>query len=268
MNIERLRKIIKYSQDNRTEISTEVKKFCAYADIEPESNMLNILQIVRELFQKKGFLFLEMPIADDEIGALCYKGEGLGYVIINSSLPRVNANFALTHEIYHVFFQSDEFASKVEFADDHYYEHDDEYAANLFAGMLLMPETDFVRMFKKFFQESDSNLKPTICKLMAYYCVPYMAALIRCCELELIEKKAVTETIMNVSKDEISNELDNLWLDSMIMSPSLIDEYPLLEKVVIKLGNDYVDEQLINRRTLDKIISNMHALREKTRGGH
>ena len=44
-----------------------------------------------------------MPFADDEIGALCYRGDGLGYVVVNTSLPRVNVNFAIAHEIYHVF---------------------------------------------------------------------------------------------------------------------------------------------------------------------
>ncbi len=53
----------------------------------PRRDLLNILQIVRSPFQKKGFLILEMPFADDEIGALCYKGDGLGYVVINTSLP-------------------------------------------------------------------------------------------------------------------------------------------------------------------------------------
>ncbi len=45
-----------------------------------------------------------MPFNDKEIGALSYKGDGLGYVVINTSLPRVNSNFAIAHEIYHVFF--------------------------------------------------------------------------------------------------------------------------------------------------------------------
>lgn len=72
--------------------------------------------------------------ADDEIGALCYKGDGLGYVVINTSLPKVNTNFAISHEIYHVFWGENEFVSKVEFSDDHYYEHEEEYAANLLLG--------------------------------------------------------------------------------------------------------------------------------------
>ena len=131
MNIERLRKIILYSEKNREEISYLVRKFCSFAEIEYDNNLLNVLQIVRTSFRKKGFLVFEMPFNDKEIGALSYKGDGLGYVVINTSLPRVNSNFAIAHEIYHVFFQKSEFISKVEFANEHYYEHEEEYAANL-----------------------------------------------------------------------------------------------------------------------------------------
>lgn len=104
MNIERLRKIIAYSEKNREETNSMVRRFCSFTGIEYDNDVLNILQIVRFSFRKKGFLVLEMPFADDEIGALCYKGDGLGYVVLNTSLPRVNTNFAIAHEIYHVFF--------------------------------------------------------------------------------------------------------------------------------------------------------------------
>ena len=103
MNINRLRKIIAYSDENREDINSMVKRFYSAAGIEYDSDLLNILQIVRSSFQKKGYLVFEMPFADDEIGALCYRGDCLGYVVLNTSLPKVNVNFAITHEIYPVF---------------------------------------------------------------------------------------------------------------------------------------------------------------------
>ena len=138
MNIDRLRKIIQYSVVNREDIESKVKKFYSFTGISNDQDVLNIMQIVRPAFRKMRFLVLELPFADDEIGALCYKGDALGYILLNTSLPKVNANFAICHEIYHVFFQKSEFKSKVEFANDHYFEHEEEFAANLFAGELLM----------------------------------------------------------------------------------------------------------------------------------
>ena len=81
MKVERLRKIIAYSNKNREEIYSMVKRFCSFTGIEYDSDLLNILQIVRSSFQKKDYFVFEIPFTDDEIGALCYRGDGLGYVV-------------------------------------------------------------------------------------------------------------------------------------------------------------------------------------------
>ena len=266
MNVERLRKIIAYSDKNREEIYSMVKRFCSFTGIEYDSDLLNILQIVRSSFQKKGFLVLEMPFADDEIGALCYKGDGLGYVVVNTSLPRVNVNFAIAHEIYHVFFGESEFVSKVEFSDDHYYEHEEEYAANLFAGMLLMPEVSFRRMYLKFKDESYGNEADTIIQLMSYYQVPYMAVLIRCLELELITGNTISEQMFNVDRVQIKQRLSDLWLDDSIMNASNRDDYSHIEIIVERLGREYIGDEYINERTLEKVLHNMRELYTKIKG--
>lgn len=266
MNIERLRKIVAYSEENREETYSMVKRFCSFAGIEYDSDLLNILQIVRSSFQKKGFLVFEMPFADDEIGALCYKGDGLGYIVINTSLPRVNVNFAIAHEIYHVFFQESEFISKVEFSDDHYYEYEEENAANLFAGMLLMPEISFRRMYSKFREESNNNEADTIIRLMSYYQVPYMAVLIRCLELDLITGSTVSERLLRADRVQIKQKLADLWLDDSIMDSSNKDDYSHIEIIVERLGREYIGDEYINERTLEKVLQNMRRLYKKIKG--
>ena len=66
MNVERLRKIIAYSESNHEEINSKVKWFCSFTGSPYDSDLLNILQFVRSSFQKKGFFVLEMPFADDK----------------------------------------------------------------------------------------------------------------------------------------------------------------------------------------------------------
>lgn len=266
MNIERLRKIISYSESNRKEIDFKVRRFYSFAEINYDSDLLNILQIVRSSFHKKGYLVLEIPFADDEIGALCYKGDGLGYVVLNTSLPRVNVNFAIAHEVYHVFFGSEEFVSKVEFVDDHYYEHEGEYAANLFAGMLLMPEVSFARMFSKFKAESEGNEIETIVRLMSYYQVPYMAVLIRCLELGLIVGSDELDVLFSVDRDQIKHQLIELWLDESIMEPSLRDDYIQIEALVSRFGEEFIEAEYINERTVGKALKNMAVLYKKIKG--
>ena len=266
MNIERLRTIIAYSEKLRSEINSNVKEFCAFAGIEYDNDLLNILQIVRSSFLRKGFLVLEIPFADEEIGALCYKGDGLGYVVINTSLPRVNENFALAHEIYHVFFQKNEFVSKVEFSDDHYYEHEEEYAANLFAGILLMPEISFRRMYLNFREQSEGNEIDTIIRLMAYYQAPYMAVLIRCLELDVITGGADLDTLLGVDRTCIRQKLEELWLDESIMDASDKNDYYHVERVVERFGREYIADGYINERTLEKVLLNMQKLYQQIKG--
>lgn len=266
MNVERLRKIIAYSNNNREEIYFCVKRFCSFAGIEYDSELLNILQIVRSSFKKKGYFVFELPFADDEIGALCYKGDGLGYVAVNTSLPKVNVNFAIAHEIYHVFFGGDEFVSKVEFANEHYYEHEEEYAANLFAGMLLMPEISIRRMYAKFKDDSGENESDTIIRLMSYYQVPYMAVLIRCLELNLLTDNTLPISLFNFDRVQIKKKMAELWLDEDIMEATNRDDYAHIESIVEKMGRDYIEEGYINERTLKKVLHNMRGLYTKIKG--
>lgn len=265
MDINRFKKIIEYSRANLADMEMKIKKFCAVMNVKSDSDVRDVLLLVREVFLKRGFMVFEIPFMDDEIGALCYKGDGLGYVVINSLLPKVNSNFAAAHEVYHVFFQENEFKSKIEFADEHYYESEDEYAANTFAGALLMPENSFRGMFDKFKSESQGILD-TICKLMNYYQTPYMATLIRCCELQLIDMKEMTSGLMFVNKETVSEKFDELWLDAGILEPSGRNDFPNVERLVRYIGDEYVAGGYINQKTLDMVLANIRTLSKKIRG--
>lgn len=152
----------------------EEKIFDFYRDVGMDMNntICNFLQLVRPLFLANNYLILEIPFKDQEIGALCYKGDLMGYTFLNTSLPKVNVNFALCHEVYHVFCQESGFEHKVElYMNEQYYEHEEELAANLFTDMVLMPEHNFKFMFKKFENEEkvDDSIITVLAKLMNYF---------------------------------------------------------------------------------------------------
>lgn len=266
MNIERFRKIIQYSLKNREDLEFKVKKFYSFTGISNEQDVLNIWQIARFAFQKKGFLVLELPFADKEIGALCYRGDALGYILINTSLPKVNTNFAICHEIYHVFYQGNEYKSKVEFANDHYFECDEEFAANVFAGMLLMPETGFRQIYGLFKKESGGNEQDTVIRLMNYYQAPYMAVLIRCYELDLPDSNYISEDLLNVDEGYVRTRFSDLWLDSSILSASKKDDFPQIHALVERFGKEYIQDSYINERTLKKVLQNMRTLYSEIKG--
>lgn len=266
MNIERLRKIIQYSDSNRDAITIKVNNFYSFAGMSSEKEVLNIMQIMRPSFHKKGYLVFEMPLADKEIGALCYKGDAFGYIVLNTSLPKVNVNFAICHELYHVFYQQQEFRPKVEFANDRYYEHEEEFAANLFAGILLMPETGFRFMYHKFKEESEGNERDTILRLMNYYQVPYMAALIRCYELKLPDTQCISEELLCAGSEEVKERFLDLWLDDRILEASKRDDYAQMERLVEGFGKECIADSYLNERTLKKVLQNMELLYSEIKG--
>ena len=266
MNADRLKRIICYSREYRKDIAADVKKFCAYAGIDSESEVLNFKQIVRDIFFRRGYFWFDMPFEDDEIGGICYKDDGLGYVVMNTSLPEVNYTFALAHETYHVLFQESQYISTADLAADSYFEHEDEYAANLFASMLLMPENSFIRMYSKFIQE-DNNLTTAIIKLMAYYKVPYMAVLIRCLELDLCDKSDISPEVITLSQLRVREIMEDLWLDVAILDASAKDDCRRIERILNEHGQEGVREGYITESILKKALANVQTLSKRIKEG-
>lgn len=266
MNIERLRQIIEYSDANRDGMESKVKSFYSFAGMSAVQEVLNIMQIARAAFRAKGYLILEMPFADKEIGAFVFKGDALGYIVLNTSLPTVNVNFAVCHELYHVFYQETEFKPKVEFVNNHYYEREEELAANLFAGMLLMPEASFRFMYNKFKEESEGNEEDTIIQLINYYRAPYMAVLIRCCELGLSDTGGVLGKLLNVDKNHVRERFIDLWLDDSILDATKKDDYIHLEALVERFGNEYIENSYLDERTVKKVLQNMRTIYSEIKG--
>mgnify|MGYP001443451524 FL=1 len=73
MDVNRFKSIIEYSRVNLDEIEVKIRKFCAVMNIRSDSDVRDVLLLVREVFLRRGFIVFEMPFMDDEIGALCYK---------------------------------------------------------------------------------------------------------------------------------------------------------------------------------------------------
>ncbi|MBO5069338.1 MAG: ImmA/IrrE family metallo-endopeptidase [Roseburia sp.] len=266
MDIDRFKQIINYSNANKKSIGANVNDF--YSKMNMEQELLNLMQIVRPLFLEKGYLIIELPFSDKEIGAFCYKGDAIGYTVLNSSLPKVNVNFALCHEIYHIFYQETEIKTKVDLLSEHYYEHEEEFAANLFAGMLLMPEKSYKFMFRKFNNETQTadNKLAVLAKLMSYFQVPYMAALIRCYELDLLESGELLEKLIQIDHATIRNQFTSLWLDDAILKATRKDDYSKLEELVKLTGKDSLEKAYLNERTLKKVLQNMCAIYDAIKG--
>ncbi len=268
MNINRFKQIIEYSAVNRQDMLSRVKDYYMRIGMDSDRELLNLMQVARPLLEKNGYIIIELPFADKEIGALCYKGDSVKYMFLNTTLPKVNVNFALCHEIYHVFYQKTDFKKKVELLNEHYYEDEEEFAANLFAGMLLMPENSYKLMFNKFKKEEKENVnnRSVLVRLMSYFEVPYMAALIRAYELNLLDSGKVLEELIMVDSDTIADDFYRLWLDDTILKSTKKDDYQKFEEYVIGIGKQYMKEEYLNERTIEQVLRNMRTLYNKIKG--
>lgn len=269
MRFDKFQTIVKFNNENQENIASRVRDFYFKMGMNYEKDLLNIMTVVRPVLRKKDYLVLEIPFQDREIGAICYKGDGSGYMILNSGLAKVNENFALAHEIFHIFYQDKLLGRKIElYMSEHYLEDREEMNANLFAGILLMPTPSFREMFQKFTTEqSEGDSDITIfCKLMSYFEVPYMAALIRAYELELLPDGNKLEALLKADTAALQQEFFRLWLDDAILYPTRRDDYNRLRELIETVGNQYAEEEILNQSTVDKILRNISAIYEEIRG--
>ena len=266
MRMNFIRRIVTYSDNNYDDIYSQLKRYYASVGIDNEMDLLNVSQITRSSLEKKGYQLIEMPIEDRGISSLNYKKDGKGYVVINTSLPKSDIHFNMAHEIYHVYYGKEAYTSRLELSDEPI-DQEDEYAAYLFAGMLLMPEPSFRRMYIKFRNDSNGLEIDTIVRLMNYYEAPYHAVLIRCLQFHLIERNDLNEELLNVDEALIRNKLSDLWLDCEVLTPTNRDEYKRIATFVKRLGEKYTEEGTVTDRTVKKVLKNMDDLYDDLKGG-
>ncbi len=269
MKFDKFQVIVEYNRKHQDEMASKVRDFYFQMGMNYEKDLLNIMMLVRPLFNKKKYLVIEMPFKDKEIGALCYKGDNFGYTLINSSVTKVNANFALAHEIFHVFYQAKLPGKQIElYINEHYLEEPEEKSANLFAGILLMPTPSFVEMYKKFHYENmDEDTYVTVfCKLMSYFEVPYMAAVIRAYELNLLPSADVLKELLAATAEDIEKEFSRLWLNENILHPTGRDDSVRLEELLRNVGKRYVEEEILSEYVIEKVLENVKSICGEIRG--
>lgn len=269
MRFEKFRSIIEYNRKNQKNVADKVRDFYKKMNVDYEKDLLNLTAVYRMFFDEMDYLVIEMPFKDKEIGAISYKLDYFGYTILNSSLPRVNVNFALAHEICHVCSQQILSGKKVElYLNEHYYEYEEEWEANLFAGILLMPTPRFTEMFDRFKKEQgdDDTYETIIVKLMNHFEVPYMAAVIRAYELNLLPDGKVLQKLLSVSGHMVEDEFEKLWFDGRILKPTRRDDFSRLEKVVKRVGSRCVEDEILDSESVVAILDNMKKIYDEIRG--
>ena len=275
MKLTKFEDIVQHNIKNYKEATVCAGKFYDLLGMENGGEIKNLTQVVGPLFLKKKFIIIQLPLKDKEIGAFCFKGNhDSGYVILNSSLPPYNVNFALMHETCHVCVNNDIASNNVEmFLDDTYFEHEEERVANQFAGIILMPEGHLRRMYEKFLaetvqiEEQENQVLPiVVCKLMSYFQAPYMAVLIRLREIGLLNTHESIVNCLKLKSEEVEQIYDKCWLDLTALKPTYRDDYPRLKEFLMKKAKENIEGNFMYESDVKETLENISKIYHQLKG--
>lgn len=241
--------------------------YATYAILQREYR--NPIAMLRSFLQNEHRLLFELPLATKEIDALCLRGDGVEYTLLNSSQPKVHTTYTLCRAFFYFLTTADKavHARVKPFYSIHNYTNYDNLYAATFANLFLLPEPFLREKFYQFYaeQKKEDTTLSVLAKLMNYYEVPYAALLTRCYSLGLLDQKETREELLQVDMSRLQAEFHRLWLDESLLQPTLKDEYFHLEELVKSTGNACIEEEYLKQQTLNTVLSNMRTLYSKIR---
>ena len=263
MQINKLRNIIDFNKKHQKEIEELVSFIGIDNDI--NTNIIDIRNVLRELCEKQNIEIFEIPIQDKELGAVFFVQDQIKYILLNSSVPKVNLNFAIAHELYHIYVKDS--ASNYDVGDvfviDEYQDNENEMLANAFAAELLMPRTQINYIYNFF--AKDNQAFETIVKLMNYFSTPYISVLIRLLEIGKLKDHALAE-LLNKSENNIMEAAKENGLDEDLLRPSRRDDSKMIIQKLKDNGNELIEKGLLShvqlKRTIDKVEKLLIKLRD------
>lgn len=261
MEFEKFKSIIDFNKLKMNQVTDIVRDFSNSTLDGDDKYIIDLMQTVRTAARQKRYMIILLPIMDREIGAMMYRSDFWGYILLNTALPMATVNFALGHELYHVLSREQLPGQTIElYIGEKYNDEPEEKMANCFSGVLTMPDNLFKRMYSRFYGE-DSFPFSILCKLMSFFKVPYIAALIRCYELELLpDKPEILRELLIKTDDDIEREFERFWLNTGILRPSMENDFKRLRDRVCEVGENIVSKSIMNDTQLSKILSEMDSL--------
>lgn len=264
MDFKKFKAIYNFRKENSEQIETYIEQFLKKVN---STSSRNIRQTIREYLNNEGFIVVELPMRDKEIGALCYNTKSTKYILLNSSLPLCNENFAFIHEAFHVAFPTNQNAEVEVYMDSSYSEKENELYANAFASTLLMPKEEFISKFDQYssVRTKFSELQ-VMCKISSYFRTPFTAAVIRSYELGLITDPEIIRNLLEMNIEKIRECYKDLWIDDTILYSSNRDDFYNILTHVKQKGENLVDRQLLYQSDLDGSLEKLQVLYSKLKG--
>lgn len=262
MELSRLKKILQINEHIQSIIDPMVRNFYEKINLNGDA-----VKLIKEIGNALNVRVFNIPMKDDEFGAVSYKTKYSKYILLNSNQTLCKMNFSFYHDLYHIVEGSsniiDEYR-EVHLNESHLYD-EHECKANLFAANILMPRNIFISMYDLYNKQYDNNLKIVIFKLMSYFSSPYVSVVIRLNELSLLKDLEIVDSLLSFSDEDLKVEFNKLGISDEILKPTLSDDSLYLIDVIEKEGTELLNRGLISEHKYKNIISNINKLIKEIR---
>lgn len=158
---------------------------------------------LKSLLLKLNILTVFRPLSDNFSGMCLKDNSGHRFMLINSNQPRGRQHFTIAHELYHLFIEEKPTPHK---CNPGYSKNFVEQSADMFASLLLMPESGICQLVPENELKTKSISMATILKLEHYFSVSRSALLYRLLNIGLISESTRSQfaevgvkTLQNVS---------------------------------------------------------------------
>lgn len=242
MKLEKAKEILELNKQVYDEVEKKYK-----LDIYESDDMLDIQFIESAIKADENVHLLNLPIKNDEVGAVACTIGFKHFILLNNNLSRGERNYHLAHDYYHIKHEhSDEMkALNCEIRDKSGqiggnfgdpYKNKTEKMASLYASMVLLPEKYIVRSYNNLCKYHPSDLLARVCELMNLKMVPFSLVVIRLKELELIEDDKF-QSLLYVNRELLEKTFDKYGINKDCIELADESNYEMLEERLLEVAN-------------------------------
>lgn len=272
---------MEFNKEHDIEIQSRISEFYLKNALRENEVIPDIIMFAKSMIKEFEIEVLQIPLKDAEIGALYHEVNGKKYILLNTSLNQSNNNFAMAHELFHVFFHTENGNGETERYIEQYQDNEEDLMANAFAGNILMPRQAFIDYYLRLNELAekqnivgiDAELTKkltTVVLLMLNFKTTYMSVVVRLYELNLLSQndkrtmKMLAQEIGENNLRECIHEISELrcYVDRLFY-PAQINDFSELYSKAKEMSECCMAAELMDKSYVEYNLSHMEALYKK-----
>lgn len=209
---------------------------------EDADSPLDIFAIVQNI---EDLTLVFYPLSKNISGA-CYKGEDSKLILINSNMSVGRQKFSLAHELFHIYYDDDEMATRVSLSEIGSGDRK-EREADQFASYFLIPQYALKKIISNKMNKKLSL--DEVIKLEQYYGVSHQAMLYR-----LLDENFISKDERDSMQSGIITKAARLGYDTRLYYPSSEEEKIHCYGYYINRAENLLEEDLISIGKYEELL--------------